>query len=217
MSYGLTLNTAPAIEPVTTAEARRQCHVSDDIGGYHDNKLDQLVTAARLYVERYTNRQLITATWTLVLDRFPMPEWGTGLFSPIYVPLAPLQSISSITYLDTAGATQTWTSTKYRVSIDREPARIVPAYGEIYPTTRTTTDTVSIRFVAGYGATTATVPLALRQAILLLVGHWFENREAVGNVGSTVEMALTSLLDSYRVGDEFTNYGPPLYLNAGAW
>lgn len=216
MSYGLTLNSAPAIEPVTTAEARKQCNVSDGVD-FHDQKLLALTTAARQYVERYTNRQLITATWTLVLDRFPMPDWGTGLFNPIYIPLAPLQSISSITYLDTTGATQTWDSSKYRVSADREPARIVPAYGQIYPTTRTTTDTVSIRFIAGYGSLATDVPQALRHAILLLVGHWFENREAVGGVGGPVEMALTSLLDSYRIGDEFTSYGPPLYLTAGAW
>jgi uncharacterized phiE125 gp8 family phage protein len=60
---------------------------------------------------------------------------------------------------------------------------------------------VSVDFVAGYGPTPATVPALLKQAICLLVGHWFENREAVGNVGGEVAFAVDSILKIYRTGD----------------
>lgn len=203
MSYGLTLHTAPTEEPLTLDEAKKQVEVPTALTD-HDQLLNSLIVASRQYVERYLNRQLVTATWNLFLDRFPC-----GL-DPILIPYAPLQSITSITYLDGTGATQTWTSSEYRVSTSREPGRVVPAYTYTYPTTRCTTDAVTVRFVAGYGDASA-VPTAIKQAMLLLISHWFENRSAVGSVGNEVAFSLNALLESYRVGDEFLSYGDSLY------
>jgi uncharacterized phiE125 gp8 family phage protein len=64
-----------------------------------------------------------------------------------------------------------------------------------------------VTYVAGYGATSDTVPDAIRHAILLLVGFWFENREGVvvGTIAKELPFAVKSLLDAYRTGDEFHN------------
>jgi uncharacterized phiE125 gp8 family phage protein len=202
MSYGLTLHTAPTAEPVSLDEAKKQVELPTAVAA-HDELLNALITASRQYVERYLNRQLVTATWNLFLDRFPC-----GL-DPILIPYAPLQSITSITYLDSTGATQTWLSSEYRVSTSREPGRVMPEYGYCYPVARCTSDAVTVRFVAGYGEPSA-VPVAIKQAMLLLVSHWFENRGAVGSVGNEIAFSLNALLESYRVGDEFECYGQPL-------
>lgn len=200
MTYGLTLVTAPTVEPLTLPEAKRQCQLADSVS-VHDGMLLSLITAARSFCEQVTNRQLCTATRKLILDCFPCS------LEPILLPFAPLQSVSSIAYLDAAGDTQTWSSSEYRVSTATEPGRIMPAFGETYPTTRNTTDAVTVQYVCGYGLAVA-VPMPLKQAMLLLIGHWFANREAAaaGSM-SEVPMAVESLLNAYKIGDEFVRYG----------
>jgi uncharacterized phiE125 gp8 family phage protein len=60
--------------------------------------------------------------------------------------------------------------------------------------------TVTVRFVAGYGANPGDVPEPLRQAMLLLIGHYYENREAVA-AGTLTELpfAVASLVFPFRV------------------
>ena len=82
--YGISLVTAAAAEPVTLAEAKKQVGVAT-ANTDHDTLLGTLITAARQYVESYTHRQLVTATWLLTLDRLPI-----GL-DRLYYPKAPLQ------------------------------------------------------------------------------------------------------------------------------
>jgi len=171
----LDLKTAPATEPISTADAKSHLRVdvSDD-----DTLIDGLVTAAREHVEGLTRRALIDQTWYLVLDRFPASD-----LTPIVVPLPPLKSVSSITYVDTAGTTQTWAASKYDVDSPSGPkarrGRIAPAFDEVYPDTREQLNAVTIEFIAGYGAGGANVPEPIILGMKLLVGHWYEHRESV--------------------------------------
>lgn len=187
----LVLDTPPASEPITTAEAKSHLRVdiSDD-----DTLIDSLVTAARVHVENITRRQLITATWVESFDCFP-----DNRYCPIYLSKPPLASVSSIEYVDTDGNTTTWSSSNYRVDTASQPGRITPAYNEDWPTdVRDVTNAVSITYVAGYGSATD-VPGPIRSAILLLVAHWYENREAVV-IGATVKelpIAVDHLLSDY--------------------
>jgi uncharacterized phiE125 gp8 family phage protein len=199
MGYGLAIATAPTAEPITLQEAKKQCDLADAVT-HNDAELMSKIVAARQFVERTLNRQLVTATWDLKLDRFPFQN------EPMLMPLAPLASVTSITYLDAAGDSQTWSSSNYRVSTSREPGRIVPAFGQTYPTTRHTIDAVTVRFVAGYGAATA-VPQGIKDAMLLLVRHWFENKSPVGDVGDEIAFSLKALLTAYSYGDEFLSFG----------
>ena len=54
--------------------------------------------------------------------------------------------------------------------------------------------------MAGYGATSANVPELLRQGVLMLVAHWYEHREAVGQYGAEVPLAVDSILQMYTDG-----------------
>ena len=181
----------PATEPVSLAEARAHLQVDDNDS---DTAISALITAARQYVEEYTGRALITQTWALTMDDVPS---GTD---SILLPRPPLVSVSSLAYVDGDGVTQTWASSNYRVDSNSEPARLTLAYGVSWPTPRDVSNAVTVTYVAGYGAATA-VPTAIRQAILLLVGDWFTNREAqvVGTVVGRLGFSVEALLSPYRV------------------
>jgi uncharacterized phiE125 gp8 family phage protein len=193
----LSLVTPPVSEPIDLETAKGQCRVdlADD-----DPLIQGYITAAREYVEHYTGRQLITATWQLVLDGFPC--W-------IDVPKAPLKRVTSITYVDTAGVTQTLASSGYKVlgsyglGIANPTAgrgRIERAYASYWPITRCESGSVAIEFEAGYGDA-QDVPQALKLAQLLLIGHWYENRQQVlvGSMTATpLPFAVDALLGPYR-------------------
>lgn len=187
---GLTLVTAPASEPLTTAEAKSHLRVdtTDD-----DTLIDAFVKAARQYVEEDMGRALITQTWDYTLDKFPSDG------SAIQLPRPPLVSVTSITYVDSNGATQTVTSTDYIVNAGKRNGEITLAYGKSWPATREQANAVTIRFVAGYGAASA-VPESIRTAIRLTVGDLYSNREAsIIGVSHTDNPAVASLLGPYRL------------------
>jgi uncharacterized phiE125 gp8 family phage protein len=117
-----------------------------------------------------SGRALCSQTWDYKLDEFPDGE--------IEIPLPPLQSITSVIYVDgSTGTPQTLAAIKYRVLGvgGWDPGRITPAFGETWPGTRMQAEAVTIRFVAGYGAATS-VPEVIRHDILDLVAWMFEHR-----------------------------------------
>jgi uncharacterized phiE125 gp8 family phage protein len=206
----LHLVTAPAIQPVTAAQVWAQLRVpllGSPAAPADATHIAALTAAAIAWLDGrdgVLGRALCTQTWDMKLDRFPVCD------DAIRAPLPPLQSVTSIAYTDENGASQTLSTSLYRVlgagGWDR--ARIVPAYGESWPTTRAQPETVTVRFVAGYGTpgaspddTQAAVPEALRQALLLLVSHWYQNREpvAVGVSVAPMPLAVDALVGPYIV------------------
>jgi uncharacterized phiE125 gp8 family phage protein len=171
----LTVVTAPAVEPVSLTEAKLHCRVdvSDD-----DNLITALIQAAREVAEAISRRALITQTWKLILDEFPATD-------EIVIPLPPLQSVASVTYKDQDGSSSTFSSGDYIVSTDTEPGKVVLGYGKSWPsTTLYPTGAVTVQFTAGFGDASTDVPEKYRQAMLLLIGHWYENREAIAMTGA---------------------------------
>lgn len=198
--YGLRLIT-PAADPALDMTAVKQhLRLADDSDDAYLR--DILIPAAAAEAEAATHRQLITATWELTLDRFP--HYG----QPIELPLGELQSVSSIKYTGAAGAEQTWAAADYRVDEMKEPALVWPAYGEIYPITRYEDAAVRVRYTCGYGAKHTNVPALLREAMLLVVGHLYVNREAVvtGTIASELPLSARHIFERYALGDDFTRY-----------
>ena len=189
----LKLYAGPTSEPVTVSEAKSHCRVdiTDD-----DTLIGTLITAARQHVENVLRRALFTQTWDLVLDEWP---WASGW---ITVPLAPLASVTSVTYYDTAGTLYTLAAASYTVDTVSEPGRIVLNDGYTWPSTSLRpANPIYVRFVAGW-STTGAIPQAIKQAILLLIGHWYENREALATSGAIpkqLPLAVDALLAPYRV------------------
>lgn len=181
---------APVTEPVHLDEVRDHLRVdiTDD-----DTLIEALITAAREYVEQASRRALVTQTWRYNLDQFPAAD-------EIELPRPPLKSVTSITYRDSDGTTHTLASSVYEVDTDSQPGRVRLAYGEDWPSdTLAETNPVRITFVAGYGDADD-VPKRWKQAILLLVGHWYENREAVmvGSIPREIPFAVESLINLDR-------------------
>ncbi len=181
----------PELEPVTLEETKshRRIESSDE-----DVLIVGFIEAAREWCEGYQNRAFITQTWELALDNFPSENY-------VEIPNPPLQSVESIKYYDTDETEHTFSADSYHVDIYSEPGRVVLKYGETWPSiTLRTANGVIIRFVAGYGDTTASVPGKVKQAIKVLVGHLYENREAADiKEMKEVPFAVRSLLGLERI------------------
>ena len=181
---------APSVEPVTTTNQKDWMRVD---GSDEDTLIGNLAAASRAYIEMSTGRQMITATWVYKLSTFPSGD--------IVLPISPLQSVTSITYVDTDDATQTWSSSLYTVDTASDMGRIRPNYDEDYPTNRGYSGDVTITFVAGYGDASSDVPDTALTAIKLLAANWFENRESNAPVElKEVPMALQTLIWSLKDG-----------------
>lgn len=191
----LVLTTPPASEPVSLVEAKAQCRVeiSDD-----DDLIEGLIRSARQWAERFTRRAFITQQWMYVRDDWPQDaDW-------FRIPLPPLQSVESVQYQVADGTLYTLSASDYTVDTISEPGRIALADGASWPSDDLyPVNGVRVQFTAGYGNQGSNVPQPIRQAILLLVGHWYENREAVtvGAVAREVPFAVEALLWPYRVMD----------------
>jgi uncharacterized phiE125 gp8 family phage protein len=179
--------TAPATEPVSVTEAKVHARIS---GTASDAEVGVMIKAARQYAEAELRRYIITQTVDAYFDAFPE-----------YFELPPLQSVTSITYVDTNGDTQTLAADQYRVDSKTQPARITEAYGISWPSTQDVTNAVTVRFVAGYGTADA-VPECVKHWILMRVGHYFDNRgpNVVGDsIAQFAPSYVDGLLDPERV------------------
>lgn len=184
--YSVLRTVEPTSEPVTLTEAKAHCRIDTTAD---DTLVSSLITAARAWCESRIGQCLMPATYRLKLDRFCGHE--------IELPYPPLTAVSSIAYVDSAGSAQTLSSALYAVDTDSKPGRVSPVYAEVWPTTREQLQAITITYTAGY-ASASVVPQSIKQAILLLVGHWYENREAsvVGVTSVPLVTAVESLLSS---------------------
>jgi len=167
-----------------------ESYVSSD-----EDYIQNLVYAAIDYTESYLGRSLITQTWELYLDEFPK--------TPFKISYPPLQTITPIVYYDTDDAPYTVTETDYYADIASEPGRLSLVYGESWPSTvLRPVNGVKATFTAGYGDTADDVPQGIKQAILILIAHMYENRElfiSTGAVPKNVPMSYHALLAPYRI------------------
>jgi uncharacterized phiE125 gp8 family phage protein len=189
---------APAVDPVTLSEVKAQCRIktADD-----DAFLGRCVRAARDMIDGPDGIGLamVAQRWRLSLDCFP---------SEIFIPMGPVQSIDMIAYVDGDGADQTLAAEGYQWRKERFAARVKPPFGGSWPGARQQFDAVQVEFTAGFPGTEdsppnlANIPETLRHAMLLLIGHWYENREtiSIGNIASEIGLTFSDLISKFRVG-----------------
>jgi len=184
---------APSVEPVSTTVLKGWLRVdtSDD-----DTLLGSLSAGARAYFENATNRQLITATWQFKVATFPN-DGGDFILT-----VSPLQSVTSVTYVNTSDVVTTWDSSNYVVDTDSNVGRLRPAYNVDYPSdVRGYDQDVVVTFVAGYGDAASDVPDGALLAVKLLAGNWYENRESNAPIAlQPVPMALQALMWQFKDG-----------------
>lgn len=199
MQYrSLTRQTAPAVEPVTLSEAKAHLRVdtSDD-----DTYIGTLITAAREWCEQYLDRTLVHTQWVMRFDKFP----DSGI-EPVELPRPPMVASGTatavtLTFTTEPGSTSTYSTAEYRVDRYATPGTVLPIYGSTWTPHRQDDNAISVTWWAGYGATGASVPAAIRHAMLMLIGTWYERRASADNMGGTeVPFGVKSLLDSQRWG-----------------
>jgi len=196
MMGALTLITPPTAEPLTTAEAKTHLRITT---ADEDTYIAALVLAARQALEELSGRAFITQTWEYALNSFPSATVGNPL-GAIWLPKAPLQPVTSITYVDPDGASQTLGASVYTVDTRALPGQIVPAYGQVWPDTRAVVNAVVVKFVAGFGDDAVDVPEPIRHAMRIHVGTLYEHREDVvtGTIVSPIQ-TVRALLAPYRM------------------
>lgn len=183
--------TAVAAEPVLLADARLHCKI-DLIGASHpdDSLLTVLITVARELAEHYAGRAFAPQTLEMALDCFDSESEVIALEKP------PVTSITSVKYTDTDGVEQTIVSTAYFLSLYGESCKLAPTYGNYWPSTQEIPDAVRIRYVTG----PTTAPKAAYQAMLLLIGHLYENRADSSRMKvEEIPLGARALLDTVKV------------------
>lgn len=190
---GLTLITPATVPALDTdaAKAHLRVEFADD-----NALIDALAAAATAMIENLTGRALLAQSWRLTLDRFP--ACGDPV---IRLPRPPLLSVASVKYVDEAGALQTLDPALYQVDAGSTPARLAPAYGQVWPVARCELGAVRVEYQAGYGAAADSVPADLLAAIKLQLGHLYENREAVnvGNIVTPLPLGVEALVFLHKV------------------
>lgn len=198
---GLAVTTAPTTEPLELGDVKTHLRFPYD---YEDALIRSLITAARLYCETVTGMALVTQTLRLTVDAFP--TWKQN--SEFWLPRPPLASVTSIKYDDANEVEQTVSTSVYTVNTATTPGIIGLKSGQEWPADCSTKiGSVRIVYVAGYGAASA-VPATVKQAMLLLIGHWFTSREAAitGTIQTATELAVKSLLASEWCGSTVGAY-----------
>lgn len=185
----LTIVTAPEAEPFTVSEAIEHLRIDGTADAAY---VFSLVRAAREQAEAITKRALMRQTWKYFLDAVPR----SGV---IELPKPPLASVTHVKYYDSDGTQQTWSSSLYTVDTNSEPARIMPAYGESWPSYRFVPNTIEVQFVCGY-VSADRIPMSIIQGMRLIMAHLYENREEVGFMQpSRLPAGALSLLGTYQI------------------
>jgi len=194
--YGIQTTVQPTAEPVTLNEAKHQCFIETS-ETFHDSNLTDLIVMARETLENATGLSLMTQTKVLTLPDFPSGR------APIYLPGGPVQSVTSVSYATSSGSA---TFASHTLANGRMPDALHVNSGTSWPTAAESPNGVTITYQAGY-QNAAAVPAIAKQAIKLLVGYWFKNREAASDrTFKTIPNGFDNLASQLRVGEEFIDY-----------
>ena len=191
----------PAADPVSLEEASQFLRLAEDSDA---PTVERLIRSASHHVEEITRRCFVSRTIEARFDAWPCQDLRRPDIPPdLILPSAsPLASVERVTYVDTDGAVQTLATDVYRVEAHREPGRLRLAFNRDWPNVRADREVITVRYDAGYG-TDADVPDTAKTAILMLVAHWFENREAVdvatGGTVSEIPFGFESIIGNLTV------------------
>jgi uncharacterized phiE125 gp8 family phage protein len=181
MWYPTTIS-APGTEPVTSAQAKEQCGVTSSETAF-DTKLTRLITVARAHVEAYCGARFGSRSATMLCDSFA---------DLARLPEAPVSAVTSITYVDTAGVTQTLSTDVYELRGEGLEAAIVLKYEQSWPSFRPGSR-ITVTATVGY----STQPEDVVHAMLLHIADMFGERESVQ---AATFSTMDALLCNHRRG-----------------
>ena len=182
--------TGPALEPVSVAEAKAHLRID---GEDDDAYLTAAIVSARVHVEALTRRMLIEQSWRVYFDTWPRKRIVT-------IPVAPLIGVETVTVYDADGEPVVVDPDDYVADAIACPGRLI-LLSPVPATVGRAVNGIEIDVTAGYGASSVDVPSPLRQAIMMLVAHWYEHRGAVGHdlAGEVPPHGFHALIAPYRI------------------
>lgn len=184
MDYGFTSEGDG--DPVTLEEAKghlRALHSSED------NLISRFISAASRHVEGRIGRSLVNRTMTYQRDGFPACR------ASIVLPRPPVSEVTSVSFIDQNGAAQTMASGDYLLVKSPVECELSPALGVSWPATSKQRRSVTVVYKSGFGDDGSEVPEDIKNAILLLVQHFYEHRSAVTEGSAVVTpFAVEALL-----------------------
>lgn len=183
--------TYPTFEPITVADVAEYLRVDNVLAD--TPLLEALITTGRQYLEQYLNRYIAEQT---------VETARTG-WSKEMTLSSPVQSVTSIKYLDEDGVERTLASNQYVVDTYSEPAKITPAHEVTYPNLYAVENNVKIRFVSGFTTGSSPddhpMPQTLKFAMMLIIGDLYANREGQSDKAYQVNPTVANLLSFYRL------------------
>jgi uncharacterized phiE125 gp8 family phage protein len=176
--------TPPTTEPITLAEAKAWCRVDDST---QDGIMAMLISFARDWAEDFTGKAFAEQTWETVLDYFP--AGGIQLDGTV-------MSIESVIYVDENLDEITVAPSAYSLDNYSTSAWLLPASGDSWPSAGGVANAVRVRYKVG-----GTPAPAVKAAMLLLISHLNENREAVvtGVAAAQLPLGVIDLLYPHRI------------------
>lgn len=191
----ITVSQRPVVEPVSLAEAKHHCRVDSEAD---DVYIASLITAAREWVEAYLDESVVKQQLTMKMDGFPA---AIELPRPPMVKAGAETAVTIVYTLNQTGQTTTLPESEYRVDRDSQPGCIRPLYGRAWPAHLTDYNAVTVTWWAGRGDDGKSAPQGYRNAILWLVGLWYEKRMAADAGGlSEIPFGVKAMLDASRWG-----------------
>lgn len=186
----LVLTSGPALEPISLAEAKAHLRID---GTFEDALIQSLIITSRLHIEAALGLALITQGWSLYLDRWPRS-------ARIVIPMRPVSAISAVRLWTMGDTSESVPTSNLLLDNHSASARILWRGASPPPEPLRPVNGIEIAMALGFGATPADVPPTIRHALLLLVAHWYENREPVeiGATSTAIPSMVAELLAPHR-------------------
>ena len=189
MARSLSVITAASTDILTVAEVKEHLRVDTTAD---DTLIGNLIKAATQSAEIFTNRYFIETEVFMYCDKWS--EMNPLLKSPV-------SDIVNIKYFDTDEVDTLWATANYDEDISAQPARIGLSQDGAFPTTANRIAAIKVRYKVGYGTSASDVPEGIKQAVLLTIGNWYENRQevVVGRVANILPKSAQFLLEQYKI------------------
>jgi hypothetical protein len=202
------LITPPTAEPVTADEMRSWLRDVPD----SDESLMELIAAAREFIERETGLAIMEQGRLYVIDQWPVDhasigDWdgvregafGMAQARAVELPRAPLASVESIMLVAADGSESAFAPASYYVDLHSEPGRVILNNGASPPIPGRPSGGIKIAYTAGQNDAALISP-TLKIGIKQLAAHFYENREAVGEISlERAPLGIRSIIRQFRI------------------
>lgn len=209
---GVTIVTAEATDVVTTAQVKANLRIASD-DSTHDTQIGVCLDASISVAKEYLQKSLINRTLKLSLDNIPfadsvLPNKEGVTVGPfleyrkrsVSLPFSPLVSVTTVKTFNDSDVETTMASSRYYVDTASNYGRVILRTGETWDDMLRVGNAIEITYVAGYGSSASDVPAGIKQGIIVLASHYFENPEMTirGENVSTIPTLVNSLWKPFR-------------------